>query len=228
MQDIYNILIQNGIPPTWVDEKAKQRFSQWVEDLNDHNTASFSGFLEKAKQQTDVLSKELDKISATCQETIKSATSALDRILCAPAHNHSTRYSHLQMLESWIPLHGACPSFLNALATIESENNRTLLAQPYIMEMTLRCIALKVTGKESLLLSNYRHYTENSLAGEVIAEKINRLRALVIKLEELLSSGINNASNVITAVNKNLSAPTEYTNLLHRLMVELHDIEKNF
>ena len=226
MQDIYNILIQNGIIPAWVDETTKMRFSQWVDDINDHNITTFTEFLMQAQQQTQSLTDELDKVRVTCQEMIKNATAALDRALSDLTDVHASLQSHLQLLERWIPLHDAQPSLLTTLETAEAKNHKSLCSQPFIMEMIMRCIALQITAKEPFLLSQYQRFTEESLPGEVIDKKIDCLRTLAIELGDLLSRGINNTSNVIAAINKGLSAPTEYTNLLHRLMVELHDIQQ--
>ena len=226
MQDIYNILIQNGIIPAWVDETTKMRFSQWVDDINDHNITTFTEFLTQAQQQTQSLTDELDKVRVTCQEMIKNATAALDRALSDLTDVHASLQSHLQLLERWIPLHDAQPSLLTALETAEAKNHKSLCSQPFIMEMIMRRIALQITAKEPFLLSQYQRFAEDPLPGEVIDKKIDCLRILAIELGELLSRGINNTSNVIAAINKGLSAPTEYTNLLHRLMVELHDIQQ--
>ena len=226
MQDIYTILIQNGISPIWIDEKAKRRFSQWEREINEHDATTFVAFLLQAKEQIEALTKELDTVKETLQEMVGNATTALDKALRALSDDRALLSSHLQMLECWIPLHDAIPSLLSTLVTVETKNEETLFSQPFIVETTMRYIALKITNKEPVLLSEYQRYTENSLPGEAIAKKIGLLRTLAVELEELLSRGINNSSNVITAVNKDLSPPTEYINLLHRLMVELHDIKQ--
>ena len=52
MKDIYTILIQNGISPIWIDEKAKRRFSQWEREINEHDATTFVAFCYKQKSKS--------------------------------------------------------------------------------------------------------------------------------------------------------------------------------